>query len=389
MPLREHTFHEAPAFEPLEPRTLLSAVHVPAACDIHSPPACAKPSIVGQLATVTPVVTSTIPDNGDLNPYGVAFVPKGFAKGGPLNPGDVLVSNFNSSDNLQGTGTTIVRIQPDGTLSTFFQGPAGLGLTTALGILKGGFVIVGNMPTTDGTSDTVQPGSLLILDRFGNEVTELTDSKLIDGPWDLTVNEQGRFAQVFVSNVLSGTVSRFDLQEGCGKVKVLDSVQIASGYTHQPDPAALELGPTGLAFDPCTQTLYVASTADNEIFALRGAGFTQHDLGTGKVLINDPTHLHGPLGLVQAPNGDLIVANGDAVNADPAQPSEIVEFTKTGKFVSQYSLDPNPAGPFGIALSADRGNGHVHFAAVNDNQNTLSVWDLKSPGKCHSWWDFC
>jgi len=28
---------------------------------------------------------STVPTNGDQNPYGVAFVPKGFPKGGPLN----------------------------------------------------------------------------------------------------------------------------------------------------------------------------------------------------------------------------------------------------------------------------------------------------------------
>jgi len=33
---------------------------------------------------------STIPNNGDVNPYGVAFVPKGFAGGGSLQPGDVL-----------------------------------------------------------------------------------------------------------------------------------------------------------------------------------------------------------------------------------------------------------------------------------------------------------
>ncbi len=35
-------------------------------------------------------------------------------------------------------------------------------------------------------------------------------------------------------------------------------------------------------------------------------------------------HLHGPFGLVLAPNGDLITANGDAVNGDPTQPSELV-----------------------------------------------------------------
>ncbi len=103
------------------------------------------------------LVSSTIPANGDLNPYGVAFVPPGFPAGGPLKPGDVLVSNFNNSKNLQGTGTTIINLTPssgaapDGTASLFFQGTPPLGLTMALGVLQRGFVLVGNVTTTDGT----------------------------------------------------------------------------------------------------------------------------------------------------------------------------------------------------------------------------------------------
>jgi len=49
------------------------------------------------------IVSSTVPENGDVNPYGVAIVPAGFPSGGTIAPGDVLVSNFNNSDNLQGT----------------------------------------------------------------------------------------------------------------------------------------------------------------------------------------------------------------------------------------------------------------------------------------------
>ena len=60
---------------------------------------------------------STVPANGDVNPYGVAFVPNGFP-GNTLKPGDILVSNFNNAANLQGTGTTIVRIQPNGQRSS-------------------------------------------------------------------------------------------------------------------------------------------------------------------------------------------------------------------------------------------------------------------------------
>jgi hypothetical protein len=232
------------------------------------------------------------------------------------------------------------------------------------------------MPTTDGTGATAQQGSLLIIDKNGHLVTTLTDSKLLDGPWDMTINDQGGFAQLFVSNVLTGTVTRIDLlvPMNGSSPKVVSKTQIASGYAHRTDPAALVLGPTGLAFDAKTDTLFVASTADNKIFAIHNAAFTQHDHGTGNVIYQDAKHLHGPIAMVLAPNGDLIVANGDAVNTDPNQPSELVEFTQHGKFVSQFQLDPNPDAAFGIAF--DVSDGQVRFAAVNDNQNTVSIWTL-------------
>src|ERR1700728_4180652 len=69
-----------------------------------------------------PPVISTIPANGDLNPYGLAIVPRSLLGTTVLQAGDMLVSNFNNSDNLQGTGTTIVRVNQQGPLSLFYQG---------------------------------------------------------------------------------------------------------------------------------------------------------------------------------------------------------------------------------------------------------------------------
>src|SRR6185312_263279 len=63
------------------------------------------------------VNTSSVPANGDLSPYGVAFVPEHFPGGGVIAAGDVLVSNFNSGANVQGTGTTIVQFRPRGPLA--------------------------------------------------------------------------------------------------------------------------------------------------------------------------------------------------------------------------------------------------------------------------------
>jgi uncharacterized protein (TIGR03118 family) len=334
--------------------------------------------VVPNLPTGAKQTFSTVPGTGDQNPYGVAFVPQGFPSGGALNPGDVLVSNFNNKANQQGTGTTIMRFTPEGGKSVFFQGPPGLGLTTALGVLKSGFVIVGNVPTTDGTSATVMPGSLLVLDKNGNVVETLSDNQLLDGPWDLAINDHGSWAQVFVSNVLSGTVTRIDLSIPANSNPVVESLtQIASGYAHRTDPNALVIGPTGLAFDAERDILYVASTGDNAIFAIHRAAQTHHDHGLGELITNSSTYLHGPLGLVLAPNGDLIVSNGDAVNTDPNHLNEVVEFTRHGKFVGQFQIDNGAGGgAFGIAVS--NVNGQLRFAAVDDNTNSLDVWTFET-----------
>jgi hypothetical protein len=323
------------------------------------------------------IYSSTVPKNGDLNPYGVAFVPPEFpTNGSKVSPGDILVSNFNNGNNQQGTGTTIIRLTPNGEVSpagkaeVFFQG-SGLGLTTALGVLQRGFVLVGNVPTKDGTFATIQSGSLLFLNRQGHLISPTPYTANLDGPWDLTIVDGFNQAKVFVSNVLNGTVTRLDLALTNTAVSVSRSTVIATGYTVEPNAAALILGPTGLAYDAATDILYIASTADNAIFAIAQAGSRTTPIVRGVIAFQDP-HLRGPLALTFAPNGHLLTSNGDAVNADPAEPSETVEFTKSGTFVAQFNVDAGQGGAFGIAVSQPD-NGATSFAAVNDNTSEIMV----------------
>ncbi len=321
----------------------------------------------------TVLSASAVPPSGDQNPYGLVFVPEGFPSGGPLEPGDLITSNFNDITNTQGTGSSIVQIKQDGSTAVFYQGPDGLGFTTALGALKDGFVIVGMVPTTDGTCATISAGGLLILDRFGNVVTTLTDTALLDGPWDLVVHDTEDGALVFVSNVLSGAVTRIDFMvDDGGSISVESETQIASGYATACNAAAVVVGPTGLAYDSRRDLLYVASTDDNAIFAVRRARRTREDHGKGRLVYQDDAHLHGPLALVLAPNDHLLTANGDAVNPDPAHNSEIVEFTRDGDFVAQFQVDPVVGSAFGIAVTAM--DGGIFFAAVDDNLSIVEEW---------------
>jgi hypothetical protein len=320
---------------------------------------------------------STVPSNGDVNPYGVAFVPPHFPTGGTVNPGDILVSNFNNNLNLQGTGTTIMRIPPNAPPSLFFQGVAPLGLSTALNILRAGYVLVGNFPSTDGTCGTATPGSILVINDSGKQVGNIVDPSFINGPWDSALYDQGNHAKLFVANGLTGTVSRLDLNVRAGGVSVESATQIASGYGFQCDAVTFVDAPTGLVFDPVKDVLYVASTVDNAVFAVSDAGNTTSDRGRGRVVYEDAVHLHGPLAMALAPNGHLIVSNNDVINSDPNQPSEIVEFTTGGKFVKQISVDPNQGGSFGLAIWTM--NNVATFAAVDDNTAMLLIWTLELP----------
>ena len=331
------------------------------------------------------VNSSTIPQNGDLNPYGVAFVPAGFAGAGLLEPGDVLVSNFNNSSNEQGTGTTIILLHPTGVIAPpgnaqiFFMSQLG-GLSTALGVMRAGFVLVGNVPTADGTFATIGQGALQVIDRHGHWLQTLTDPVFLDGPWDLTIDDHGGSAHVFVSNVLNGTVSRLDVATGLGTtaLTVTARATIGNGYSHVPNAAALVLGPTGLAYDALHDILNVASTGDNAIYAIAHAGTAKSASGRGTRIFADQ-HLRGPLALRLAPNGDLITANGDAVNADVEHPSELVEFTPQGQFVREYNVDASQGGAFGIDVGSMFSSG-FDFAVIDDVTNNLSVYALPDGG---------
>lgn len=356
---------------------------VSAAAVVGTLPAAASTgggSFVGPLKTVSQVA-STVPGNGDVNPYGVAIVPESRGK---LVEGDVLVSNFNNATpapgGQQGRGTTLVEISPGGHRTLFAQIPAnsvpgGVGLTTALVVLRSGWVIVGSLPTADGMSATMKPGELFVLDANGH-VRKVITGHGINGPWDATALDFGSVADLFVTNVLTGitngspstttkgNVVRLTLAFGGGTPHVIASTVIANGISVKTDPAALIIGPTGVALGH-DGTLFVADTVNSRIARIPDAVFrgSPFDAGTaGTVFAGTP--LNGPLGLALAPNGDLLTVN--------AGDNNLVELTRAGKVAAVRNLDMVDAqggALFGLAATAHPKA--VYF--VNDATNTLNV----------------
>jgi hypothetical protein len=277
-----------------------------------------------------------------------------------------------------------VQIAPDGTFSLFAQidpkkvsCPGGIGLTTALVALHSGFVVVGSLPTVAGDVTTAQAGCLIVLNSRG-KVVETFSGHNINGPWDMTAVESGPLAALFVTNVLNGTVAANGGVVNGGTVvrlllsvsdnkppQLLDSTVIATGFPERTDPAALVIGPTGVAFDSDTGTLYVADSLDNRIAAIPDALFRISPAGTGSTVSRGKA-LNDPLGLALAPNHNLVTANGNDGNLVEINPA-------SGKQVAVKLVD-NTGGPppgagalFGLFVTGDG----VYF--VDDASNTFNL----------------
>jgi hypothetical protein len=325
-------------------------------------------------------VGSTVPANGDVNPYGIVTVP---ATVGRLHAGELLVSNFNDKANNQGTGTTIDQISTHGTSSLFTHVtagrlpgacPGGVGLTTALSIVPGGYVIVGSLPTTNGKSATARYGCLIVLDNAGHPVSTIAGPQ-IQGPWDMTSVTQGPTTTLFVSMVLNGgaakgvhtidnsTVVRIRLRTGAvAAPKVLGEQVIADGIPWRDDPAALAIGPTGVAL-ASDGTLYLADTLENRITAIPQALTRSSAAPRGGVIVSEGHHLKQPLGLTLAPNGDIVTTNAGDGN--------MVETTPAGRQVVTRTADRTTgAGSlFGLVLSS--GAKGIYY--VDDGDNSLRL----------------
>ncbi len=336
-------------------------------------------------------LASTVTDNGDLNPYAVVVAP---VSAGKVMKDDVLVDNFNNISNLQGTGTTIVGYRPATAQTYLFarlpqnlaQCPGGVGLTTAMTMLKTGWVIVGSTPSTDGTTATKGDGCVLVLDPNGTLVAAWSGPTIND-PWgNMAVIDNGATATLFISMagfdipgpkvidpktglpviIRKSSVLRLQLKMADGKPPVLtDQTVVADGFAARADLDNFLLGPTGLALSG-DGTLYVTDGLDNVITAIPNATTRTDSGGIGKVVTSNGL-LSWPLAMAWSPEGHLLVCNGKdgrLVEVDPVAGKQIyAQWINT----DQAQSPPGNGDLFGIAMTPD----NTGFYYVMDDVNTL------------------
>ena len=335
-------------------------------------------------------LTSTVPDNGDLNPYAVVVAP---VSAGLIHRNDVLIDNFNNISNLQGTGTTIVDYSPAtrktavvAKLPRQLDGcPGGVGLTTAMTMLKSGWIVVGSAPSRDGTTKTKGAGCLIVLDASGKIAGTIAGPN-INGPWgNIASIDNGTTATLFVSMV--GTLPGPDVKDAAGETVVVNKATVlrielsipagkppvvtgqtvvANGLGAQADKDAFMVGPTGLVLAKDGSTLYVSDGVGNRIVAIPDATTRTTSAGTGRE-ITKAGLMKRPLAMTMAPNGHLLVCNalnGQVVEVDPATGKQLyAQWIDT----DQAQTPPGNGDLFGIAMAPD-GKG---FYYVEDDVNTV------------------
>ncbi len=354
-------------------------------------PAMAEPQ--GFLETIHrhQTLALTSPENGDLNPYAVVVAP---VTAGAISQGDVLISNFNNISNLQGTGTTIVVYSPTTKKTALFaqipemlaQCPGGIGLTTAMTMLRSGWVIVGSLPSKDGTTATRGEGCLLVLDSRGKLVATWSGPN-ISGPWgNMAVIDKGDRATLFVSMAGFGvpgprvldpatkypvvlhraTVLRLEMTIPQGRPPVLvNQTVVADGLAQRADTDNFLFGPTGLALGE-EDTLYVTNGLQNTLIAIDNASTRRDSGGTGRIVSHDGL-LAWPLALAWTPQRHLLVTNGkngQVVEIDPQSGRQIYAQWIDS---NQAQSPPGNGDLFGLAMVPD-GSG---FYYVTDDMNAL------------------
>jgi hypothetical protein len=330
-------------------------------------------------------LANTVPDNGDQNPYALVVAP---VSAGTIQKDDLLIDNFNNAANLQGLGSTIVDYNPTTKKLTKFaqlprelpECPGGIGLSTAMTMLKSGWVIVGSTPSNDGTTGTKGAGCLVVLDPNGKIVSTIAGANIND-PWgNMATIDRGATATLFVSNagfgvggadgtppvVKQSTILRIELAIADGKAPVVTSqTVVAGGFGEQADKGVFLIGPTGLALGK-DDTLYVSDALGNRITEIADATTRTTSGGVGRELTKDGL-LQRPLAMATAPNGHLLVTNGlngKVVEIDPATGKQIyAQWIDTDK----AQTPPGNGDLFGIVMTP-AGDG---FYYVEDDVNTI------------------
>jgi hypothetical protein len=354
------------------------------------------------IATVGLTGSSTDPTKG-YNPYGLVIAP---ATAGLITKGDLVVCNFNAGGNTnQGTGMNIVGLHPltGTTPSTPYPIASSPDLLAcnALTMLPNDSISAAAWAANKNplVSATGTVGAPFVSDVFNDPWGEAYVAATATQPAALYISNAPDNMNVVAgpgAGTSPGTIDRITLDANNVQVSF---TEIATGFCSGGAPGFI-FGPSGLTYDPASDTLYVIDTASASVIALTGVSsipkdgvvvngqctpttptpkptFSGPSMASAKIIANGPP-LKAPISAALLKNGDLVVGNADIIAPAVAPPASattnlLIEVSPVvpGGFVGQLQIDSGGSGAiFGIAATVNAsGNQIIYFN--NDNNNAV------------------
>ncbi len=312
------------------------------------------------------VIGSTVdPKYGQLNPYGLTLAP---STNGDFQQGDLVVCNFNAKSNVQGTGFTIVALHPKpGSTPRLVSASRKLRGCNALAL---------------GPSDDIWAAAFSADDNpivsSSGQLEGNIEGKPFARPWGQVYAQPTSGSPVFYeSNAANGTIVRINL----GASFTYDT--IAKGFAVNHGKPGGIFGPSGLTYDPSSDTLYIVDGATNTVVGFsnvsaipsggvvvskNGKSFSGPSAGSAR-LVYAGGPLNGPISATLLFNGNLVVGN----TGDPSGENLLVEISSQGKLLDVRNVDKGASGAlFGIvATGTSASNTKLYFN--DDNANNLQV----------------
>jgi len=312
------------------------------------------------------VIGSTIdPKFGQLNPYGLTVAT---STTGDFTAGDLAVCNFNAKKNVQGTGFTIVALHPK---------PGSKPLLVSSDKTLLGCAALALSPSDDIWASAFVANDVPIISPSGSSEGNIK-GKPFDHPWGQVFAAPKSGSPVFyVSDAGNGTIVRINL----GSKFTYDV--IAKGFAVNHGKPGSILAPSGLAYDPSGDALYIVDGTNDTVVALDnvttiktggvivekgGKTFKGPSAGDAK-LVYSGSPLNAPVSSALLPNGNLVIGN----TGNPSGSNIMVEVTPSGKLLDTRNVDKGASGAlFGIvATGTDDSNTKLYFN--DDNDNNLQV----------------
>ncbi|MFM1802550.1 MAG: hypothetical protein RJA81_1902 [Planctomycetota bacterium] len=329
-------------------------------------------------------VYELLPPPGQTNPVsvsdykvgGVTIVPFGYPYAA-AHPGMTLVSLSSNPDGGGGPPSEVISVGTLGERQSFYQSSPSEMILTNPAMFRSGFVTVGVTPTTYDPATTItssSPGELRVLNRVGQPVMIISDPNLISGPSAFAWLDRGNSASLFVANSINGTVSRFDFrifQRGLGAIRLQRSTLIGAGFSTAGSATTNLQGPSGLSYDDKTDTLYVASTLDNAVYAIDRASRVRNVGTTGRLIFNNSAWLSNPAGVTLSPSRTLLVT-GDLISGGTG----MAEFDLRGQYIANVATGTAASGAGSITWNHSLYGFGPEVVTLNGNDKTIQFFPL-------------